>query len=83
MHCAAWNVFVNLLLEGKPAGVQVSLVVHVCLGRMVSSPVMDEFTTAGNHSVIFDGTQMPGGVYFYSLIAGGQRIDVKRMVMLK
>ncbi|MBX7041639.1 MAG: hypothetical protein K1X85_01950 [Ignavibacteria bacterium] len=60
-----------------------SLAVHDCLGRMVSSPVKDESMTAGNHSVIFDGTQMPGGVYFYYLIAGGERIDVKRMVLLK
>jgi hypothetical protein len=50
---------------------------------MVSYPVKDESVTDGDYRIIFDGTQMPGGVYFYSLIAGGERIDVKRMVLLK
>lgn len=50
---------------------------------MVSSSVKDESRTAGNHSMLFDGTHQPGGVYICSLIIEGKQKDVMSMVLVK
>ncbi len=39
--------------------------------------------SAGNYKVKFDGSFLPGGVYFYSLFIDGMRVDTKKMVLLR
>jgi hypothetical protein len=63
----------------KPGHFQ--LVIYDLLGRVVARPV-DSFLQAGHHSVIWDGSVAPSGVYFYRLI-GGEKTFSKRMALIK
>ncbi len=44
--------------------------------------LLDEVKAAGTHSVRFSAKDLPGGIYFYRLTAGGRHIT-RRMVLLK
>ncbi len=59
----------------------VSLKVWDALGREVTV-LVSRYETAGNHFVNFSGAQLPSGVYFYRLIAGGHT-GIKKMVLLR
>jgi len=59
----------------------VSLKVFDLLGREVAELVNNELY-AGEHTIKFDASNLPSGVYFYRLTAGGQSVS-KRMVFLK
>ena len=37
---------------------------------------------AGSYEIIFDGSELPSGIYLYTLEAGKYR-DTKRMILLK
>jgi hypothetical protein len=50
-------------------------------GRTVAT-LVDGLTGAGEHEVRFDAAGLPSGVYFYTLVSGGQR-ETRRMVLLK
>ena len=52
-----------------PAKTLVILKVYDVLGRVVNT-LINEPQTAGSHSVIFNATNLPSGVYFYRLTAG-------------
>ena len=51
------------------------------LGNEVST-LIDEYKTAGNYSLSFDGSNLSSGIYFYTLQSGEYR-DSKKMVLLK
>jgi len=59
----------------------VSLGVFDLLGRKVMT-LVNESRPAGSHSIIFDGSQLASGVYFYRLQAG-DFATTKKMVLLK
>jgi hypothetical protein len=59
----------------------VTLKVFDVLGREVTT-LVDETRHAGKHSVSFDARELPSGVYFYRLTAGGA-VETKRMMLLK
>lgn len=63
----------------NPADVQ--LAVYNISGQVLAT-LVDGWQRAGQHDVLFDGAELPSGIYFYTLQAGGVR-EVKRMVMLK
>jgi hypothetical protein len=72
-----------------PIKSQVELVIYNTLGERIKKLVNEE-KEAGRHSVDFDATVLPGGVYFYRLQAGspstssGQSfVETKKMVLLK
>lgn len=66
-----------------PINSVVQLTVYNLLGQEVALLVNGEME-AGVHSVRFDASQLPSGVYFYKLVAGnGAFINVKRMVIMK
>ncbi|MBK8981373.1 MAG: SBBP repeat-containing protein [Ignavibacteria bacterium] len=60
----------------------VSLKVYDILGNQVAS-LVNENKPAGSYEVVFDGSDFPSGIYFYSLSINGNVIDTKRMVLLK
>jgi hypothetical protein len=60
---------------------QVSLRVFDVIGKEVAT-LVDEKQSAGRKDVKFDATNLPGGVYFYRLQAGGLT-ETRRMVLLK
>jgi hypothetical protein len=59
----------------------VSLRVYDILGREAAVLVNGEMET-GEHTVRFDASNLPSGVYFYRLTAGGSSIS-KRMMLVK
>ncbi|PLX26411.1 MAG: hypothetical protein C0600_10885, partial [Ignavibacteria bacterium] len=61
---------------------RVSLIVTDLYGREVRRPLDRSFEEAGSHQMQFDAAELPSGVYFYSLIAGGQR-HTRKMVVLR
>ncbi|HTY39276.1 MAG TPA: T9SS type A sorting domain-containing protein, partial [Bacteroidota bacterium] len=60
---------------------KVSLEVFDILGRKVATLVND-VCQPGVHTVRWDGSGSPSGVYFYQLTAAGQR-SIKRMTLVK
>jgi hypothetical protein len=59
----------------------VSLTVYDLLGRQVRT-LIDDYRRAGSHTVTFGASALSSGVYFYRLQAG-QRVETRRMVLLK
>ncbi len=59
----------------------VTLSVYDILGRQIAT-LVNEYRTAGTHSVTFDGTKLPSGVYFCKLAAPGVSM-VKKMLLEK
>jgi len=64
-----------------PKAGQVKLQIFSVTGQMVQS-LVNEYQDAGYHSVAFDASEIPSGVYFYRISGGNQHI-VKKMVILK
>jgi len=59
----------------------VSLKVFDVLGKEVKT-LVNEIKPAGNYTAQFDGSDLPGGIYFYKLEAG-EYSETKRMILLK
>ncbi len=66
------------------------IIVYNTMGQSVwSTPVgaknlLPGTATTNNHgSIQFDGSKFNSGVYYYSLIVDGMRIDTKSMILLK
>ena len=60
---------------------KVTLKVYDLLGREIAT-LLNEEKAAGNYEVVFDGSALPSGIYFYKLQAGNF-IETKKMVLLK
>lgn len=60
----------------------VSLKVFDVLGNEVTE-LVNEKQNAGSYRVDFDGSNLPSGIYFYSLYIDGNLLDSKRMILLK
>jgi hypothetical protein len=67
-------------IEKSGAGF-VSLKVFDALGNEVATLVNQE-QPPGEHEVIFNASNLPSGVYFYQLKAGG-KADAKKMILLR
>lgn len=65
------------LAEDGPA----VLTVYDVLGQQVARPFAGNFSR-GRYTVLFNGRDLPSGVYFYQLQAGNF-VDQKKMVLLK
>ena len=59
----------------------VSLKVYDVTGKEVST-LLNNFLNEGSYSVIFDGSKLSSGIYFYSIKAGSYS-DIKRMILIK
>jgi hypothetical protein len=75
-----FNPITSISFAIPKAGI-VSLAVYDVLGREVSS-VLNEFKSAGKHSVNFDASGFSSGVYFYTLRVNDFS-DTKKMMLLK
>jgi len=60
----------------------IELSVYNTLGQEVMK-LVNENQNAGSYSVEFEGANLTSGVYFYTLLADGKRIDTKKMVLVK
>jgi hypothetical protein len=63
----------------QPANVK--LKVYDVLGIEIRQ-LMNEFQTAGNHSVEFNAADLPSGIYFYRLESGGISLS-RKMILLR
>ena len=70
-----------LILQRKSNFGFVSLKVYDLLGREVAALVNEE-KPEGNYEVVFNGTRLTSGVYFYQLKAGNY-IETKKMILLR
>ena len=66
---------------GLPKSGNVKLVVFDILGREVKT-LVNEFQTAGTHSITFDASSLASGVYFYSITAN-DFTATKKMLLIK
>jgi photosystem II stability/assembly factor-like uncharacterized protein len=64
-----------------PKNDNVRLKVYDISGREVAV-LLDQYTTAGNHNIRFDGDRFSSGVYFYTIETSKYR-DVKKMILIK
>jgi len=60
----------------------IELIVFDALGKDVAT-LVNEMKIAGSYEVEFNASNLPSGVYFYSLIANGKQMSVKRMALVK
>lgn len=51
------------------------------LGHEVATIVNDQMKP-GTNEVVFDGSEYPGGMYFYKLFAGSQ-VETGKMILIK
>ena len=58
-----------------------TLVVYDVLGNEITTLVNEE-KSAGTYEVVFDGKDLPSGIYFYTL-KSGTFTETKKMVLLK
>ncbi len=64
-----------------PSASDVKLEVFNIMGQRVAT-LLDQHLEAGNHNVIWDGSQVASGIYFYRLDAG-EFTKTRKMVLLK
>ena len=64
-----------------PVAKQVTLEVFDALGRRVAV-LLDASLEAGQHDVVFDGNNLPNGIYLYRLKAG-EYSEMKTMMLMK
>ncbi len=64
-----------------PVPERVRLSVYNVIGEEVAI-IEDRFMPAGEHLVYFKGDQLPSGVYFYRMTAGGHS-DSRRMTLTR
>jgi len=66
---------------GLPVSSRVTLTIYNVLGQEVATIANQQFD-AGYHTVVWDATAMPSGIYFYRLSAGSFT-DLRKMVLMK
>jgi hypothetical protein len=70
------NIIYSLRSDGK-----VRLAVYDILGNEVGV-LVNGVQTAGSHQVMFSGSNLASGIYFYKLESSGQTI-IKKMILMK
>lgn len=71
----------TLIQYALPKASTVNLRVFDVLGKEIAT-LVDDIQPAGNHSITFDGSRLPSGIYFTRLQAG-EFVTTKKMVLLK
>jgi hypothetical protein len=59
----------------------VNLAVYNLQGEMICR-LVNEYQTTGEHSVMFDGSGLPSGVYYYRIIAA-DKSETGKMMLIK
>ncbi|MDZ4713275.1 MAG: T9SS type A sorting domain-containing protein [bacterium] len=61
---------------------KVKLVVYSILGKEIAT-LVEENQNRGIHQTQFDGSNLHSGIYFYSLFINNERMDTKKMILIK
>ncbi|MEW5842344.1 MAG: T9SS type A sorting domain-containing protein [Bacteroidota bacterium] len=64
-----------------PKSTHVNVTIFNTLGKEINI-LLNSYLNAGKHTVVFDGNNLPSGVYFYRLQAGSYS-ETKKMILLK
>ncbi|RPI18233.1 MAG: T9SS C-terminal target domain-containing protein [Ignavibacteriae bacterium] len=72
----------STIVYNIPKTSDIKLKVYDILGREVSE-LVNTVQQAGNYKATFDASNLASGIYFYSLFADGNKIDSKKMVLIK
>jgi len=64
-----------------PVTSHVRLNVYDLKGKMIKT-LVDKKQSAGNYDLIFDGSGLPAGIYYYQL-TDEKRVSVKKMLLIK
>ena len=59
----------------------VKLNIYDLLGRNIKT-LIQEYKSAGNHTINFDASEISSGVYYYTLKVGSF-VDTKKMILMK
>ncbi len=65
-----------------PEASTVNLVIMDIAGKVVARPVVEKEQESGIHTLQFDSADLANGMYFYTLLAGDQRVT-KQMLIAK
>jgi len=68
---------------GIAARAKITLKVYDITGRLVQTFFDNMQFNPGTVTVKFDGSNLASGVYFYTLLADDNRVDTKKMVLIK
>lgn len=66
-----------------PQNGKISLVVYDIAGREVRRILNNVNYYVGNHKVLFSGSDITSGIYFYSMYFDGRIIDTRKMILIK
>ena len=72
----------TLISYSLPSSGNVSLKVYDVLGKEVKT-LVNGFQQAGLHSISFNASALPSGVYFYRMEAANRFTSVKKMILLR
>jgi hypothetical protein len=76
------NYTIPNVVDAKLAsGTNAKLIVYNMLGQQVRT-LVNEVKPAGNYQVQFDGSNLPSGIYFYTL-SYGEFLQTRKLVLLK
>ncbi|MCL4547583.1 MAG: T9SS type A sorting domain-containing protein [Bacteroidetes bacterium] len=64
-----------------PKSTHVNVTIFNTLGKEINI-LMNSYLSAGKHTVVFDGNNLPSGIYFYRLRAGDYT-ETKKAILLK
>ncbi|MDR1372588.1 MAG: tail fiber domain-containing protein [Dysgonamonadaceae bacterium] len=56
---------------------------YICIFDMQGKMLQKIDVVAGQNSVTIQGSTLPAGIYLYALVADGQEVDTKRMILTK
>ncbi|MFZ4590981.1 MAG: G8 domain-containing protein [Ignavibacteria bacterium] len=68
-----------------PYDSKVKMIIYDVTGREIKT-IVNEVRTAGYHTIVFDGSDISSGIYFYRIIAnanGKDYINTKKMAIIK
>jgi hypothetical protein len=75
------NIGLGISSDGRNDNVNVILNIFDILGRKIGT-LVNEKQSPGNYEVVFDASDLPSGIYFYSLEADKYR-ETRKMILLK
>lgn len=76
-----FNPHTKITYKIKKSGI-VKLFFYDTGGKVVTE-LVNEFQNAGEYNVSFNGTNIPSGIYFYSLNLNGKDVITKKCVLIK
>lgn len=68
--------------EARSLKLEVRITLYDISGKEAAT-LVNEQKSPGEYELMFDGRDLPSGVYYYVLYAGGVRMDSRKMVLIK